>query len=149
MRLIDADALKAESFGVYDSNGELRFVVDVNEIDEQPTVQPVPVMTYPQVDGITPILIDWTKRETKTVVTGNPAYPLGGGGNYRCSNTVYANHIADDGKKVDAVAVVRCGECKYYDEKDHNCLDEMAYARCWMPTDFCSFGERRENDEAD
>ena len=40
--------------------------------------------------------------------------------------------------------LVRCGECKYYDEKDHNCLDEMAYARCWMPTDFCSFGERRE-----
>ena len=40
--------------------------------------------------------------------------------------------------------LVRCGECKYYDEKDHNCLDEMAYARCWMPMDFCSFGERRE-----
>ena len=40
--------------------------------------------------------------------------------------------------------IVRCGECKYYDEKDHNCLDEMAYARCWMPMDFCSFGERRE-----
>lgn len=45
---------------------------------------------------------------------------------------------------VDAVKVVRCKDCKYYDEKDHNCLDEMAYARCWMPTDFCSFGERRK-----
>ena len=45
---------------------------------------------------------------------------------------------------VDAVPVVRCGECKYYDEKDHNCFDEMAYARCWMPMDFCSFGERRK-----
>ena len=44
MRLIDADALKAESFGVYDSNGELRFVVDVNEIDEQPTVDAVQVV---------------------------------------------------------------------------------------------------------
>ena len=44
MRLIDADALKAESFGVYDSNGELRFVVDVNEIDEQPTVDAVRVV---------------------------------------------------------------------------------------------------------
>ena len=27
--------------------------------------------------------------------------------------TVDANHIADDGKKVDAVSVVRCGECAY------------------------------------
>ena len=50
---------------------------------------------------------------------------------------------------VDAVPVVRCGECKYYDEKDHNCLDEMMYARCWMQTDFCSFGERREDDGED
>lgn len=46
--------------------------------------------------------------------------------------------------KADVVSVVRCKDCKYYDEKDHNCLDEMAYARCWMPMDFCSFGERRE-----
>lgn len=52
--------------------------------------------------------------------------------------------VIDNAPTVDAVAVVRCGECKYYDEKDHNCLDEMAYARCWIPTDFCSFGERRE-----
>ena len=44
MRLINADPLKAESFGVYDSNGELRFVVDVNEIDEQPTVDAVQVV---------------------------------------------------------------------------------------------------------
>lgn len=44
MRLIDADALKAESFGVYDSNGELRFVVDVNEIEKQPTVNADPVV---------------------------------------------------------------------------------------------------------
>lgn len=29
--------------------------------------------------------------------------------------TVDANHIADDGKKVDAVQVVRCRDCKYYD----------------------------------
>ena len=45
--------------------------------------------------------------------------------------------------------LTRCGECRYYDEKDHNCIDEMAYARCWMPIDFCSFGERCENDATD
>ena len=52
--------------------------------------------------------------------------------------------FVENAPTVNAVEVARCGECKYYDEKDHNCLDEMAYARCWMPTDFCSFGERRE-----
>lgn len=48
------------------------------------------------------------------------------------------------GYKARDIEIVRCKDCKYYDEEDHNCLDEMAYARCWMPTDFCSFGERRE-----
>ena len=113
MRLIDADVLKHELKVKRDylddstAVGRGEYVAlnkAITMLDEQPTVEPIPVMTYPQVDGITPTLIDWTKRETqtgesKTVVTGNPAYPLGGGGNYRCSNTVDANHIADDGKK--------------------------------------------------
>ncbi len=37
--------------------------------------------------------IDWVKHETTTGVsksiTVNPAYPLGGSGNYQCSDTVY------------------------------------------------------------
>lgn len=49
---------------------------------------------------------------------------------------------------VDAVPVVRCGECKYYEAENHNCLDEMAYSRTWCENDYCSFGERKD-DETD
>lgn len=47
---------------------------------------------------------------------------------------------------IDAVEVVRCGECKHM----------LAYGRCMefaddgirpSATDFCSYGERRKNDE--
>ena len=82
MRLIDADALKEQAYTSWECKSQPCQVVDVQDIDNAPTV--------------------------------------------------------------DAVPVVRCSDCKYYDEKDHNCLDEMGYARRWMPTDFCSFGERRE-----
>lgn len=46
---------------------------------------------------------------------------------------------------VDAVEVVRCKECRYYESENHNCVDEMGYARIWEENDFCSFGERRED----
>ena len=39
-----------------------------------------------------------------------------------------------------------CKNCRYYDAENHNCLDEMGYARIWNENDFCSFGERRQND---
>ena len=52
-------------------------------------------MTYPQVDGITPTVIDWTKHETQTggtrIASGNPAFPLGGKGNYSCTNHAEVN----------------------------------------------------------
>lgn len=54
----------------------------------------------------------------------------------------------DDAPTVDAVEVVRCKDCRYYDAENHNCLDEMAYARIWNKDDYCSFAERRE-DETD
>lgn len=44
---------------------------------------------------------------------------------------------------VDAVEVVRCKDCRYYESENHNCVDEMGYARIWEENDFCSFGERR------
>lgn len=52
--------------------------------------------------------------------------------------------VIDDAPTIDAVPVVRCHECKYYEAENHNCLNEMGYARTWMPDDFCSFGERSE-----
>lgn len=48
---------------------------------------------------------------------------------------------------VDAEPVVRCKDCKYYEAENHNCLDEMAYARIWGEDDYCSFAERREDAE--
>lgn len=47
---------------------------------------------------------------------------------------------------VDAVEVVRCKDCRYYESENHNCVDEMGYARIWEESDFCSFGERRKDE---
>lgn len=51
---------------------------------------------------------------------------------------------------VDAVEVVRCKDCKYYEEYKNG------EYRCWKmildpakPTDFCSRGERREDAKID
>ena len=46
---------------------------------------------------------------------------------------------------VDAVEVVRCKDCRYYEAENHNCLDEMGYARIWNEDDYCSFAERIED----
>ena len=62
---------------------------------------------------------------------------------------------------IDAVPVVRCRKCKYWDDEDGKlqCSDGVLFARCkihnylldgrhtgWCPTenDFCSYGERKE-----
>lgn len=44
------------------------------------------------------------------------------------------------------VEIVRCKDCRYYDAENHNCLDEMEYARIWNEDDYCSFAERREDE---
>lgn len=50
---------------------------------------------------------------------------------------------------VDAVPVVRCRECKHRDPEDKKCD-----CGCWhipfttKDDDFCSYGERKENDDA-
>ena len=48
--------------------------------------------------------------------------------------------------KRDLVQVVRCKDCRYYDAENHNCLDELGYARVWEEDDYCSFAERREDE---
>lgn len=46
---------------------------------------------------------------------------------------------------VDAVEVVRCKDCKHYDETDSfNC--EFAFMKLRRPDDFCSCGERKVGD---
>ena len=52
-------------------------------------------------------------------------------------------------ERVDAVEVVRCKDCRYYDAENHNCLDELGYARVWEENDYCSFAERRKDGKTD
>lgn len=52
---------------------------------------------------------------------------------------------------VDAVEVVRCGECRYYRDSlgGYTCENEFWNAEYLVPTkpdDFCSYGERKESD---
>lgn len=44
------------------------------------------------------------------------------------------------------IGLVRCGECKEYQEWDGDkiCMRLGAYKGNTKPTDFCSYGERRE-----
>lgn len=48
--------------------------------------------------------------------------------------------------EVEFVPVVRCKDCKWYEGENHNCLEEMGFARIWEPADYCSFGERKDDD---
>ena len=64
-------------------------------------------------------------------------------------------NMIDDAPTVDAVPVVRCGECKYFIEPSFECrilIDRDAYgeadARVY-PEYFCADGERRGDGEAD
>ena len=58
--------------------------------------------------------------------------------------TNYATLILQEAPTVDAVEVVRCKDCKHYDEADSfNC--KFAFMKLRMPDDFCSFGERKDN----
>lgn len=51
---------------------------------------------------------------------------------------------------IDAVPVVRCGECKRCDPENMHCDHPMGTALPIgrKPNDFCSYGERREDDAA-
>lgn len=118
------------------------------------------------------IEIDWTNRETttgdsKSVI--NPAYPLGGGGNYQCSNTVDVvpvksieqlkwerdtaiqqleeHGIPFCGKAEDVVRVVRCKDCIHYLDGGCGNISSLSPAQNLLdvkPNWFCADGERRE-----
>lgn len=54
---------------------------------------------------------------------------------------------------VDAVKVVRCKDCKYWDgmndDTDILCNNPLGLDYAAQPYDFCSYGERKDDDEAD
>lgn len=51
--------------------------------------------------------------------------------------------IVQDAPIVDAVEVVRCRDCKYYDGK---WLCKISGVPSRKPCDFCSYGERKDGD---
>lgn len=57
---------------------------------------------------------------------------------------------------IDAVEVVRCKDCIHWYDREEVCLkiysDGAVHESCWQtrkPDDFCSYGERREENAAD
>ena len=40
------------------------------------------------------------------------------------------------------IDIVRCGECKYFNEETHGC-NRNPSVNAWWESDFCSYGERR------
>ena len=45
-------------------------------------------------------------------------------------------------KDAPSIDIVRCRECKYWDEENHWCNIRDSYGWDYKPTDFCSYGER-------
>ena len=60
-------------------------------------------------------------------------------------STGYAKSFIDDAPTVDAVPVVRCGECKHREEKTFWC--ERVHDFISNPEWFCADGERKGGDE--
>ena len=65
----------------------------------------------------------------------------------------YAKSFINDAPTIDAVPVVRCKDCKHYDMGV--CLkiysDGNMHTEAWQrrkPDDFCSYGERKDGDNA-
>ena len=51
--------------------------------------------------------------------------------------------------EVDAVEVVRCKDCKYWERYSKSlgyCKDMYGFGRWWRPDDFCSQGARKDGD---
>lgn len=54
-----------------------------------------------------------------------------------------------EGAEATELYLVRCGECKHWDDEDHWCNIRDSYGWDYKPTDFCSYGERRADEHAD
>lgn len=71
-------------------------------------------------------------------------------GNERCFDYVDAEDI-DNVPTVDAVPVVRCRDCKHYEIHKPKVLENCernGYIIPMKPDDFCSYGERKDGDNA-
>lgn len=62
--------------------------------------------------------------------------------------TLGIQQAVDEQQTIDAVPVVRCRECKHCDPENHHCDHHMCTAAPLRrkPDDFCSYGERKDDD---
>lgn len=58
----------------------------------------------------------------------------------------YLQAAFDDGYAARDKEIVRCRECKYYE--DECCWREIQFMNAPEPNAFCSYGERKEKDDA-
>ncbi len=63
---------------------------------------------------------------------------------YETEDDIYAyeyvsKHQIDEAPSID---IVRCKECKHWNEEDHWCDIRDSYGWDYKPNDFCSYGER-------
>lgn len=42
--------------------------------------------------------------------------------------------------------IIRCKDCKWYNDRERTCNDLMSFGRYWKPDDFCSYGKRRTDE---
>lgn len=47
----------------------------------------------------------------------------------------------------DVVEVVRCKDCKSWNKAENSCGTSDADNSMWFETDFCSYGERKDDEE--
>ena len=45
------------------------------------------------------------------------------------------------------IEIVRCEECKHFNEETHGC-NRNPSVNAWWETDFCSYGERRTDEDS-
>ena len=62
--------------------------------------------------------------------------------------TLGIQQAVDEQQTIDAVPVVRCRECKHCDPENHHCDHHMGTAAPLRrkPDDFCSYGERKDDE---
>lgn len=70
-------------------------------------------------------------------------------------NYTGAGQIVADAPTIDAVEVVRCKDCQWYDKGENEvstwsiCTRTMGISDSVIDTDYCSFVERKEESEVD
>lgn len=96
----------------------------------------------------------------KELYTGELTGRLGNGYNYHAIAVGYnaaidaATEAIKAAPTIDSVPVVRCKDCKNYNQNPYSEQDEKL-CMCWSdwiptePDDFCSYGERKDDDTID